>query len=136
MTEPGFHLFTYGTLRGGEGAAGEVLEGCRLVGRGTVRGTLYDLGEYPALVLAGDHPVEGDIWWCPADVLPDLDRYEGVDDGLFRRVGARVGELACWVYVAGPALAPRLLPEAVTTADRRPGSTGPSAGPPPPGGGS
>jgi gamma-glutamylcyclotransferase (GGCT)/AIG2-like uncharacterized protein YtfP len=106
VTGASFHLFTYGTLaaRSPDG----LLAGCERVGEGHVPGTLYDLGGYPALLLAGSDPVPGVIWRCPADRLPVLDRYEAVDDGLFRRVGVRVGGLSCWVYVAGPRLGPRL----------------------------
>jgi gamma-glutamylcyclotransferase (GGCT)/AIG2-like uncharacterized protein YtfP len=108
-----FHLFVYGTLRAG-GSADELLAGCDRVAQATVAGTLYDIdGQYPALVLAGQGRVEGEVWRCPVDRLPALDAYEGVDDGLFRRVGVQVGEYACWTYVAGPKLASRL------TADRR-----------------
>jgi gamma-glutamylcyclotransferase (GGCT)/AIG2-like uncharacterized protein YtfP len=103
-----FHLFVYGTLRSGERAA-DVLHGCELVGRASVRGTLYDIdGEYPALMLYGWTPVEGEIWRCPAPLLMRLDEYEGTHSGLFRRIGVQVGEHACWTYVAGPALARRM----------------------------
>jgi len=106
----GFHLFTYGTLqRGQEGAS--LLEGCVRIGPATVQGSLYDIdGEYPALVLAGKGRVEGEIWRCPPEVLARLDEYEGVSEGLFRRVATEAGGLACWVYVAGPKLARRLTP--------------------------
>ena len=106
-----FHLFTYGTLTSGD-AANRLLQGCERVGQGVVRGTLYDLGDYPALLLGGDDSVPGVVWRCPADRLPELDRYEGTDDGLFRRVGVEVDGYACWVYVAGPGLGHRLVPEA------------------------
>lgn len=106
----GFHLFTYGTLRRGREAAG-LLEGCERVGPATVAGSLFDIdGEYPALVLAGAGRVEGEIWRCPAELLARLDEYEAVGRGLFRRVAAEAGGLACWVYVAGPRLARRLTP--------------------------
>ncbi|MDX1673943.1 MAG: gamma-glutamylcyclotransferase family protein [Longimicrobiales bacterium] len=103
-----FYLFAYGTLRTDPGG---LLEGCERVATGVVRGTLYDLGEYPALILGGDDPVSGVIWRCPYPLLEALDRYEGTEAGLFRRVGIRVGDYPCWVYVAGPELGPRLLPE-------------------------
>ncbi len=111
MTEATFHLFTYGTLGAG-GAASQLMEGCERVASASVRGTLYDMGEFPALLLSGSDPVPGEIWRCPADLLPRLDRYEAVRAGLFRRVGARVDGMACWVYVAGPALGARLEPSA------------------------
>ncbi len=111
-----FHLFAYGTLRDG----GPVLEGCERVGTGEVRGTLYDLGDYPALLLSGEDRVSGVIWRCPVDRLPELDRYEGVEDGLFRRAGVEVGDYACWVYLAGPRLGARLVPEARVHSSRQP----------------
>lgn len=114
-----FHLFSYGTLTSGAGAASRQLAGCERVGTAVVRGTLFQVGSsYPALLLAGDDPVEGEIWRCPAALLPRLDQYEGVADGLFRRVGLRVADIACWVYVAGPALGPRLTPDSRVRSDR------------------
>lgn len=106
-----FHLFAYGTLAG-KGSASELMAGCERVASAAVRGTLYDIGEYPALLLSGSDRVEGEIWRCPADLLPRLDHYESVRAGLFRRVGVTVEGMPCWAYVAGPSLGPRLRPEA------------------------
>lgn len=114
-----FHLFSYGTLRSAGGAPARQLRGCELVGSAVISGALFDIGPYPALLLAGDDPVEGEIWRCPADLLAGLDQYEGVAAGLFRRVGVRVAGYACWVYVAGPALGPRLTPHSRIRSDRR-----------------
>jgi gamma-glutamylcyclotransferase (GGCT)/AIG2-like uncharacterized protein YtfP len=114
------HVFVYGTLMEG-GGAGAFLRGCARLGPGTVRGTLYDMdGEYPALMLAGTDRVHGEVWRCPARVLAELDRYEGVAEGLFRRVAVQVGRHACWSYVAGPRLGRRL-----TLARRVPGGRWP-----------
>lgn len=105
-----FHLFVYGTLRDG-GPAAELLLGAEPVGPAVVAGTLYDIeGRFPALVLAGGGRVHGELWRCPVELLKKLDEYEGVDEGLFRRIGVRVGEQACWTYVAGPKLARLLAP--------------------------
>jgi gamma-glutamylcyclotransferase (GGCT)/AIG2-like uncharacterized protein YtfP len=113
MTHPSFHLFTYGSLVSADtGPGAELLAGCERVAEASVRGTLYDLGEYPALVLSGSTTVPGVVWRCPVERLPRLDAYEGVQDGLFRRAAVRVGEHACWIYVAGPRLGLRLRPEA------------------------
>lgn len=111
MTGASFHLFAYGTLAA-EGAASALMSGCERVASAAVRGTLYDIGEYPALLLSGTDWVDGEIWRCPADLLPRLDRYEAVREGLFRRVGVTVEGTPCWAYVAGPRLGPRLKPEA------------------------
>jgi gamma-glutamylcyclotransferase (GGCT)/AIG2-like uncharacterized protein YtfP len=105
------HIFVYGTLMEGGGATA-LLRGCVRVGPGTVRGTLYDLdGEFPVLMLAGPDRIHGEVWRCPAGVLLELDRYEGVAAGLFRRVAVQVGPHACWSYVAGPRLGRRLTPD-------------------------
>jgi gamma-glutamylcyclotransferase (GGCT)/AIG2-like uncharacterized protein YtfP len=54
--------------------------------------------------------VLGEVWSGPEEVLARLDEYEGVEQGLFRRVSLEVGGEACWVYVAGPLLEARLSP--------------------------
>jgi gamma-glutamylcyclotransferase (GGCT)/AIG2-like uncharacterized protein YtfP len=120
----GIHIFVYGTLRR-QGTAADLLDRCQRLRDAAVQGTLYDVdATYPALVLAGNGRVHGEIWRCPHEILPRLDAYEGVRDRLFRRVGVLVDELPCWTYVAGPALARRLTP------DRRiPEGTWPPAGP-------
>ncbi|CAN5756538.1 gamma-glutamylcyclotransferase [soil metagenome] len=112
-----FNLFVYGTLQRG-GSAHDQLRECDCAGAATVGGTLYDIdGRFPALLLYGDAPVRGEVWRCPAALLPQLDAYEGRADSLFRRVGveatASTGDrLPCWVYTAGPALSRKLRPEA------------------------
>lgn len=110
MRDRAFHLFVYGTLVGG-GEADGLLAGCERLGPATVAGTLYDIrGEYPALILYGDAPVRGEVWRCPNRLLPRLDDYESVSAGLFRRVAVDVDGVACWTYVAGPAIARELTP--------------------------
>ena len=90
-------LFAYGTLGPGAGPS--------LGWQGdAVRGRLFDLGPYPILV-DWDEP---DAGWVEGHVRPvglfelegRLDAYEGVDEGLFRRLltTTRAGRLA-WLYV-------------------------------------
>jgi gamma-glutamylcyclotransferase (GGCT)/AIG2-like uncharacterized protein YtfP len=105
-----FFLFVYG-VAGGAGST-ELPDGCERVDSSMVSGTLYDIDKSkPGLVLAGPGRVEGEIWRCPVEVLPELDRIERVETGLFRRVGVQAGAYPCWVYVAGPKLADRLVPD-------------------------
>lgn len=113
-----FHLFVYGTLRSGEPAA-QLLKGCTRIGTATVSGVLYDIdGDFPALLPYGPARIAGEVWRCPADRLATLDAYEGVQQRLFRRIGVHAQmdddqeEIACWVYVAGPALSRKLIPAA------------------------
>ena len=116
MSDAMFHLFVYGTLRK-NGSAAHMMSGCEHLGSATVGGVLYDIdGEFPALVLYGKAPVRGEVWRCPSRMLPELDRYERVSSELFRRVAVTAkletgDSAACWVYVAGPGLAPKLTPE-------------------------
>lgn len=117
MLRDTFYLFAYGSLKSPDSTpgAGDALTGCERVAEGTVNGILYDMGDYPAMVLGGPDPVRGVVWRCPTDQLAALDAYEGTSAGLFRRVGIQVGPYACWAYVAGPRLGPRLIPEARIT---------------------
>ena len=108
-----FHLFVYGTLRS-NGAGAALLADGELVGEGSVGGLLYDIdGAYPAMIVYGTTPVRGEVWRCPAALLLQLDEYEGVADGLFRRMGVEVDmadgtRVGCWAYAAGPGLARKL----------------------------
>ena len=103
------YLFVYGTLRSDRSAASR-LDGCERVMKATVNGTLYGLDGHPALMLYGSTPVHGEIWRCPAELIWQLDDYEGIDSGLFRRVAVEIEGLPCWTYVAGPRLAHELTP--------------------------
>jgi gamma-glutamylcyclotransferase (GGCT)/AIG2-like uncharacterized protein YtfP len=105
-----FHLFVYGTLRSG-GVAAARLADCVHIADAVIEGTLYDLAEFPALMLYGGTPIRGEVWRCPVPLLPRLDEYEGVERGLFRRVAVMAGEYACWTYVAGPGIARHLTPD-------------------------
>jgi gamma-glutamylcyclotransferase (GGCT)/AIG2-like uncharacterized protein YtfP len=116
------HLFAYGTLLGGLRPAAIARDAERLavLGPATVRGRLYDLGEYPGLVLdPAANEVHGTIFTVPDDrVLAALDAYEGFASNDRRRslfVRTRVAAMLddggvrdCFVYVYGrdPADAP------------------------------
>lgn len=100
-------LFTYGTLGPSDP------EAARSEGwvEDAVRGRLYDLGPYPGLV---DHDdpragwVEGfvrDVSW--EQLTGSLDSYEGVSEGLYRRVSvASRGRRQVWIYVYAMPLPP------------------------------
>lgn len=120
-----FHLFVYGTLQRSKNT-GSLLRDCEFIACGTISGVLYHIdGEYPALVMYGAAPVEGEVWRCPVEKLAMIDTYERVNDGLFRRIGVEATvpdaskPIACWVYVAGPALGRKLVPARRITAWRR-----------------
>lgn len=109
------HLFVYGSLLSGAGhrmGARLAREG-RLVGPGIVKGRLFDLGAYPALVETGpdDGDVHGEVYALgdPEASFRWLDAYEGIVPGReaqceYARVQRLVrlgngGELTAWVYV-------------------------------------
>jgi len=108
------YLFAYGTLQPDqvpEEVASAVAK-LEPVGKGSVRGVLYDLGEYPGAVLktASRKRITGTVFRLSSDpkVLRELDAYEGFDPkaperSLFVRALHRVtlsqgGTLRCWVY--------------------------------------
>ena len=95
------HVFIYGAT--GAGIQAEAVQ------EGVVAGTLFEVdGVGPALMLAGHSPVRGMVLRVSPEALGTLDGNAGVREGLFRRVGVKVGGIPCWTWVAGPALAPRL----------------------------
>ena len=108
------HLFVYGTLQP-EHVPPEIAPAIRClqeVGRGHVRGRLYDLGDYPGAVLdpSAETPVHGRVFALPDDpaVLSALDAYEGFDPadptrGFFSRTRTRVQlsdghQIEAWMY--------------------------------------
>ena len=77
-------LFVYGTLkRRAPSSPHRLLRSARFASRASMRGRLYDLGEYPGLVRgqAGGHRVFGELYELPPDTaietLRALDQYEG-----------------------------------------------------------
>jgi gamma-glutamylcyclotransferase (GGCT)/AIG2-like uncharacterized protein YtfP len=113
-------IFVYGTLRrGGVREMERLFPGSVFLGVGRVRGRLYDLGEYPGLVLderAGE--VVGEVYRVSGETLVALDEIEDFrPDDSFKSLFVRkrvdvMGDEAtrrCWIYVwnrqAGPGLA-------------------------------
>lgn len=91
------HLFVYGTLKRGCKNHAQ-LDGQTYLGPArTVPGfQLYDLGDYPGMIVADgelNRPtgtaalagVSGELWLVTPDALARLDDFEGVDEGLYRR---------------------------------------------------
>src|SRR5262245_17704552 len=92
MVAPPTAVFVYGTLK-----RGEEREGCwprkpRMVERAMVKGALFDLGAYPALV-EGSDVVAGGVWQFAGQGFgatlagPDeVEGYSGGNDDLYWRV--------------------------------------------------
>ena len=81
-------LFVYGTLKRGC-SNHHLLAGQTYVGtaRTTPGFSLYDLGGYPGIApMADDRDgVIGEVWSVDTAALEELDRFEGVHEGLYRR---------------------------------------------------
>ena len=79
------HLFVYGTLKAGLAPSemSLIVEKLRPIANATVRGLLYDLGEYPGAILNPDSErnITGLVLELPddPDVLVQLDQYEQFD---------------------------------------------------------
>jgi gamma-glutamylcyclotransferase (GGCT)/AIG2-like uncharacterized protein YtfP len=82
-------IFVYGTLKRG-GSNHLFLRGQKFLGeaRTTPGFTLYSLGDYPGMVRApGDTAgVQGELWSVDDACLAELDRLEGLDEGLYERI--------------------------------------------------
>lgn len=95
-------LFVYGTLMQGQAQDG-LLAGLPRTAAST-RGTLWDLpAGYPALS-GGTEVVHGElVTGLDERLLELLDRYEGVDEGLYERVEIELSvglrAEAAWAYV-------------------------------------
>jgi len=106
-------LFIYGTLHP-DRAPREIADAARRltsIGPATIRGHLYNLGEYPGLILHPTAPpIPGELFAVPdAATLAALDSYEDFRPSdpaasLFLRAKATAtlpdgSQSTCWVYV-------------------------------------
>lgn len=101
----GLHfVFVYGSLRRGNAGAMPVrFPEATYVSEGRVRGSLYDLGEYPGLVLDGEASfVTGEVYEVDDDTLNRLDKFELTSDYSRRQVEVEHGleRTDCWIYVS------------------------------------
>src|ERR1044072_446999 len=99
----GEHLvFVYGTLRrGGVRAMTELFPDSKFVGGASVRGSLYDFGAYPGLLLGeAGSPVEGEVYEVCEEVLKKLDDIEAPAFYSRREVEVSLGGrgVTCWGY--------------------------------------
>jgi gamma-glutamylcyclotransferase (GGCT)/AIG2-like uncharacterized protein YtfP len=105
------YLFVYGTLipELAPFEIAETVKQLKFIGGGFVYGLLYDLGEYPAIILQGTHKVFGKVFELPNDehILEKIDEYEGFKannelESLYLRKQTTVyfndKKLKSWVY--------------------------------------
>ncbi|MEO7214384.1 gamma-glutamylcyclotransferase family protein [Mucilaginibacter sp.] len=105
------YLFVYGTLlQNGNQFARYLNQHCDFIITGKIAGILYDIGEYPGLVI--DHNADyvfGSIYQIRnAEVLKEIDIYEGVGadeehPNLYLRINhsfeTAEGPIDAWVYI-------------------------------------
>ena len=88
-------LVTYGTLM-------HPMWGLEFIHYDTMSGDMYNLGGFPAVTTTGDTGNEFyyQVAQITPDLLPQLDRYEGVADGLYRRetVDTPVGPAYIYIF--------------------------------------
>jgi gamma-glutamylcyclotransferase (GGCT)/AIG2-like uncharacterized protein YtfP len=108
-------VFVYGTLmQGGFWHAPAAEAGITAITPAQAAGTLFDLGDYPALTLGEPRPIQGEILTFQdiASALPVLDDIEdaapdGGASGMYRRTIMTVTDQAgqrrrAWAYVMAP----------------------------------
>ena len=73
----------------------------KFIGQAKVRGCLYDLGEYPCLLLdeAGSS-VLGEVYEIDDEILRQLDEIEATADYRRQQLGVSLDEhsMTCWIY--------------------------------------
>ncbi|MBD0373189.1 MAG: gamma-glutamylcyclotransferase [Pyrinomonadaceae bacterium] len=95
-------VFVYGTLRqGGLRAMPNLFPDSKFVGRASLRGSLYDLGPYPALLLEeSDSSVTGEVYEIDDEILNKLDEIEATAQYWRKQVEVSFDNrsMICWVY--------------------------------------
>lgn len=95
-------LFVYGTLRkGGANDITKLYPTAVFAGLATVRGLLYDMGDYPAIILDDRaDPIAGEIYDIADATLSQLDLFE-IDAG-YRRMQIEISPSGvttmCWIF--------------------------------------
>ena len=102
----GDFIFVYGKLRkGGALPMDENFPGAVFVGNATVNGRLYDLGQFPGLVINGlETKVRGAVYEIDDETLENLDEIEASAEYYRHEREAMVGaqKVICWIYLPDP----------------------------------
>lgn len=79
--------------------------GAKFIGQAKVSGRLYDLGEYPGLLVdESSSSVIGEVYEIDDEILEKLDEIEATSDYLRKQVEVSPGNrsVRCWVYEPNP----------------------------------
>ena len=95
-------VFVYGTLRrGGERAMSVRFPDSKFIADAEVRGSLYDLGAYPGLLLnESNSMVVGEVYEVDDEILNELDDFEASSSYWRKQAEVSLGSdrRRCWVY--------------------------------------
>jgi gamma-glutamylcyclotransferase (GGCT)/AIG2-like uncharacterized protein YtfP len=101
-------VFVYGSLRrGGANAMSQLFPQTQFIGDAKVRGNLYDLGEYPGLLLNESNSfVIGEVYEVDDELLNTLDHFEASSDYWRKQVEISFGaeSRVGWTYEPNAAL--------------------------------
>jgi gamma-glutamylcyclotransferase (GGCT)/AIG2-like uncharacterized protein YtfP len=94
-------VFVYGTLKKGNSIRGlDRFGNAELVDRAvTAESTysLYDLGAFPAVSLAGHNKIQGEVWNVDDETFAVLDQIEGYPD-FYHRIKIATTAGTAWIY--------------------------------------
>lgn len=99
-------VFVYGTLRRGTARSMPVrFPGAKFIAEAQVSGSLYDLGDYPGLLLdEANSLVRGEVYEVDDEILHELDEFEASSNYLRKQVEISLGahSRSCWIYEPDP----------------------------------
>ena len=99
-------VFIYGSLRRGSAQSMSVrFPTSQFVGDAKVSGSLYDLGEYPGLLVnESKSPVTGELYEVDDETLNNLDDFESSSDYWRKQIEISLGGQTrmCWTYEPNP----------------------------------
>ena len=129
-------VFVYGSLRSGSPRSMTMrFPNSKFVAVAKVSGSLYDLGEYPGLILNDSNsPVIGEVYEVDDELLNELDDFEASSNYVRKQVEVSVGAdtRKCWTYEPDPEF--YSLSKLITSGDwleyarTKTGSPGPATG--------
>ena len=99
-------VFVYGTLRRGCARAMSIrFPNSQFIADARVRGSLYDLGAYPGLILEqSNSSVIGEVYEVDDQILNELDEFEASSNYRRKQVEISIGTHSrmCWTYEPNP----------------------------------
>lgn len=107
LTTMNKHLvFVYGSLRRGSAGAMSVrFPASKFIAEAHVNGSLYDLGDYPGLLLnEANSLVTGEVYEVDDELLNELDAFEASSNYRRKQVEISLGgdRKVCWTYEPDP----------------------------------